>query len=311
MQVIPLAADSMGVRSMATFVETRHLRLLIDPGATLAARRFGLPPHPLEIACLRNCLERVALFAKSADTIVITKYDMEHFSPERPEWARNKRVIVKNPNLQVRPEIRTFASEFLKAVRNTASEIVFADGSSFNFGKTRLTFSESYSIDPLENTEGALPLSVEENEDAFMYSSGTKGVYPDGAAAFLSSKPSMLMYLDGPLTSQTDRTAPKTPVGPLFKRIRKIIMDSATQRVILDHHLLRDPKWRQRVEPLAQVALQKGIVLQTAAEYRGEETLDLEARRRTLYELHPQLQPQVQPPERLHPQEPEDRGQSI
>jgi predicted metallo-beta-lactamase superfamily hydrolase len=303
MQIIPLAADSMGVRSMATFVETKHLRLLIDPGAIVAERRFGLAPHPLEITCLKGCLERIALFAKSADTIVITKYDAEHFSPDRPEWARNKRLIVKNPNLHIRPAIRTFAFEFLKTVRNTASEIAFADGMSFVFGKTRLTFSESYSIDPDENAEGALPLSVEEDEDVFLYSSGTKGVYPDGAAAFLSSRPSMLMYLDGPLTHQTDRAGPKTPVGPLFKRIRKIITDSAAQRIILDHHLLRDPKWRQRVEPLAQVALQKRIVLQTAAEYRGEEIMDLEARRRTLYELHPH--------ERVHPQPREGRGQSV
>lgn len=288
---------------MATFVETRHARLLIDPGATLAERRFGLPPHPLETACLKECLDRIALFAKSADTVVITKYEMEHFCPGRPEWVRNKRLIVKNPNLQVRPEIRTFAFEFLKTVRNTVSETAFADGMSFSFGKTRLTFSESYSIEPGANSEAALPLSVEENEDVFLYSSGTKGVYPDGAAAFLSSKPSVLMYLDGPLVHQTDKAAPKFPAGPLFKRIRKIIMDSSTQRIILDHHMLRDPKWPQRAESLAQAALQKRIVLQTAAEYRGEEILDLEARRNTLYELHPQ--------ERTHPQSRGYRGQSV
>jgi predicted metallo-beta-lactamase superfamily hydrolase len=295
MQIIPLAADSMGVRSMATFVETRHVRLLIDPGATLAERRFGLPPHPLETACLKCCRERIALFVKSADAIVITRYDTEHFSPDRPEWASGKRVIIKNPNIHVRSETRTFAFEFLKTIRNTASEIAFGDGMSFRLGKTRLVFSNPFSIDPEEGVEGALPLAVEEDDDVFMYSSGTRGVYPDPAAAFLSSKPSMLMYLDGPLTHQTDRAPLKTPVGPMFRRIRKIIMDSATQRVILDHPLLRDPKWRQRAEPLAQAARQRGIVLQTAAEFRGEETLELEARRRTLYELHP---PGCNPPGR-------------
>lgn len=287
---------------MATFVETRHVRLLIDPGATLAERRFGLPPHPFETACLKKCIERIALFVKSADAIVITKYDAEHFSPGRPEWACGKRIIIKNPNLHVRPEIRTFAFEFLKTVRNTASEIAFADGMAFEFGKTRLVFSESFSIDPDGGMEGALPLAVEEDEDVFMYSSGTRGVYPDTAAAFLSAKPAVLMYLDGPLTHQTDRASPKTPVGPMFRRIRKMIMDSAPQRVILDHHLLRDPKWRQRAEPLAQAALQKGLVLQTAAEYRGEETMELEARRKTLYELHP---PGCNPPGR------EGHGQSL
>src|SRR4029453_10091458 len=44
MKVIPLAAESLGVRSMATYVEVGRTGILIDPGATLASSRFGLPP---------------------------------------------------------------------------------------------------------------------------------------------------------------------------------------------------------------------------------------------------------------------------
>src|SRR4030095_12254168 len=44
MKVIPLAAESLGVRSMATYVEVGGTGILIDPGATLAPARFGLPP---------------------------------------------------------------------------------------------------------------------------------------------------------------------------------------------------------------------------------------------------------------------------
>ena len=44
MNVVPLAADSLGVRSMATYVECGETRILIDPGAALGAARFGLPP---------------------------------------------------------------------------------------------------------------------------------------------------------------------------------------------------------------------------------------------------------------------------
>ena len=48
MRVIPLAAESLGVRSMATYVEAADLGILIDPGATLAAARWGLPPAEAE-----------------------------------------------------------------------------------------------------------------------------------------------------------------------------------------------------------------------------------------------------------------------
>ena len=48
MNIVPLAADSLGVRSMATYVECGETRLLIDPGAALGASRFGLPPAEAE-----------------------------------------------------------------------------------------------------------------------------------------------------------------------------------------------------------------------------------------------------------------------
>src|SRR2546425_12620111 len=47
-RVIPLAAESLGVRSMATYVEAGDLGILIDPRATLAPARWGLPPADAE-----------------------------------------------------------------------------------------------------------------------------------------------------------------------------------------------------------------------------------------------------------------------
>ena len=60
MRVMPLAADSLGVRSMATYVEAGALRLLIDPGATLAPRRYGLDPAPAEEEALARARLRIA-----------------------------------------------------------------------------------------------------------------------------------------------------------------------------------------------------------------------------------------------------------
>ena len=48
MRIVPLAADSLGARSMATFVETRDVSVLVDPSVRLAPVRYDLPPHPLE-----------------------------------------------------------------------------------------------------------------------------------------------------------------------------------------------------------------------------------------------------------------------
>jgi len=47
--VAPVGEESLGVRSMCLYVETRDVRILFDAGVSLAPRRFGLPPHPREL----------------------------------------------------------------------------------------------------------------------------------------------------------------------------------------------------------------------------------------------------------------------
>ena len=54
MKVLPIASDSLGVRSLATYVETRDVKILIDPSAALGPSRYGLPPHPHEISALEK-----------------------------------------------------------------------------------------------------------------------------------------------------------------------------------------------------------------------------------------------------------------
>jgi len=60
MKVVPLGAESLGVRSMATYVEVAGRGILIDPGATLAPSRFGLPPADQEWQALRRVNDRIS-----------------------------------------------------------------------------------------------------------------------------------------------------------------------------------------------------------------------------------------------------------
>ena len=47
-KITPLAADSLGARSMATLVETPDVTVLLDPSVRLGPYRYDLPPHPSE-----------------------------------------------------------------------------------------------------------------------------------------------------------------------------------------------------------------------------------------------------------------------
>ncbi len=285
MQIIPLAADSMGVRSMATFVEGRGAGILIDPGAVLAERRRGLPPHPLETDRLDKALSRISLFAKTARIIAVTRWDPEHVRFESPEWMKGKRLLVKNPNLCLSPESRTRAFAFLKTARNLCEEIVFADGTAFSAGACRIAFGDFVPAGPADPREAAIPLVVTEDDESFAFSSAAKGVYPEPTALFLASAKPSVLYLDGPDSNPAERGVRRPATSQLIRRMRRLISESGSRRILYDHHPLRDPEWRRKAEPLFQAAMEQAGVLQTAAEYRGEEILDLESRRKSLYEL--------------------------
>lgn len=285
MQIIPLAADSMGVRSMATYVECRGAGILIDPGAALAERRRGLPPHPLETDRLAKALGRVSLYVKTARIVAVTRWDPEHVRFESPEWMKGKRLLVKNPNLCLSSESRTRAFAFLKAVRNLCEEIVFADGTAFTAGACGVSFGDFVPAGPADPREASIPLVVTEGEESFAFSSAAKGVYPEQTALFLASAKPSVLYLDGPDSNPAERGVRRPATAPLIRRMRRLVSESGSRRVLYDHHPIRDPEWRRKAEPLFQAALEQAAVLQTAAEYRGEEILDLESRRKSLYDL--------------------------
>ncbi|MHA1939933.1 MAG: hypothetical protein ACW97O_17140 [Candidatus Thorarchaeota archaeon] len=71
-EVVPLAAESLGVRSFCTLVKTPDLRLVLDPSAALAMRE-RLEPHPFEYQTLIKSLDRFPLqseFARGASKTV-------------------------------------------------------------------------------------------------------------------------------------------------------------------------------------------------------------------------------------------------
>ncbi|RLG69602.1 MAG: hypothetical protein DRO07_01990, partial [Candidatus Iainarchaeum archaeon] len=74
MKILPIAFDSMGTRSMCTFVKTRDVKILIDPGVALGPSRYGLPPHPIEIKRREEHWQAIVKYAMQADVLIVTHY---------------------------------------------------------------------------------------------------------------------------------------------------------------------------------------------------------------------------------------------
>src|SRR5213083_3408088 len=74
MKITPLAADSLGARSMATLVETPDVTVLIDPSVRLAPYRYDLPPHELEEDRMRALWRGIRDASKKADILTVSHY---------------------------------------------------------------------------------------------------------------------------------------------------------------------------------------------------------------------------------------------
>ncbi|MFP3144736.1 MAG: hypothetical protein RXQ93_06960, partial [Caldisphaera sp.] len=65
--------------------------------------------------------------------------------------------------------------------------------------------------------------------------------------------------------------------------LMELIRAHAAETIVVDHHLLRDLAYRERLAPHTQAAEEEGVRLLTAAEFMGVEVNQLEARRKELW----------------------------
>jgi hypothetical protein len=136
LKVKPLAFDSFGVRSMATYVESNDLKVVIDPAAALGPRRYKLPPHPLEVERLQEAWADIKKHAAKSDILVVTHYHYDHHDPEEGEVFRNKTVYLKDPKKNINKSQQVRASYFLKKLDGLTESIVIADSKEFQHGST-------------------------------------------------------------------------------------------------------------------------------------------------------------------------------
>jgi predicted metallo-beta-lactamase superfamily hydrolase len=68
-----------------------------------------------------------------------------------------------------------------------------------------------------------------------------------------------------------------------IKNIIRVIKKTRVKRFVVDHHLLRDLKWRERMVDVRKAARKKNVKLMTCADFAGEENIMLEARRKELW----------------------------
>ena len=298
--VKPLAAESLGARSMCTYVVTPDVQILLDAGVSLCPYRFGLPPHPLEFENIENLRKSIAKVADQVEVVTISHYHFDHHTPSFEDWVVNwtekdetarqiykdKIVIMKNPLENINRSQLERARNFRKTTGKYAKMLHEADGQAFSFGDTKIRFSESVPHGFERSGLGWVVMAtIEYGDERFLFAPDVQGPMSERTLdLILKEGPEVVMvggppfYLEG---SRVDESHIRDGLDNLGRLAEKIPV------TIMEHHALRGLNWNQKIEEIKAAALRSEHKIQTAAEYLKEENNFLEVRRKKLFELYP------------------------
>jgi hypothetical protein len=295
-KVTPLAAESFGVRSMCTLVETSDIAVLFDAGISLAPYRFSLPPHPLEFQTISKLRKIIAEAAVKAQVTTISHYHFDHHTPSFEDWVvnwtedgetarqiyQNKTVLAKNPKENINASQRQRAWMFQKTGGKHAKTLKTADGKTFTYGQTSLRFSKAVAHGSEDSMLGWVIMAlVEHKEERFMFAPDIQGpMSMDTLQLILDAKPTAIM-LGGPPLYLGGFRVEMNQLEHGMKNLMSIV--ETVPLVVLEHHALRDESWKPKMKEVFQKASMAGHSILTAAEYAGRENLFLESKRKKLY----------------------------
>ena len=284
MEIIPIAYDSMGVRSMATFVKTKDLAITIDPSVSLAPSRYGLPPHKLEIERMNEKWNEIKDFVIKSDAIAITHYHYDHHNPEEVEILDGKKLLLKHPKEKINRSQLGRASYFLNKLKEINAEIDFCDGKAYEFGNTYVEFSKPVFHGANQKLGFVVEIFISEGDDSFLFSSDVEGPIHEDQTTFIIEKKPKIVFIDGPMSYMLGYRFSGDSFNKAIENIKRVL--EVAEIVVLDHHLLRDLKWREKLTELFNYAEQLEVKLQSASEFIGKPEELLEARRKELYQKY-------------------------
>jgi predicted metallo-beta-lactamase superfamily hydrolase len=273
MKVVPLAAESLGVRSMATYVEVGGTGILIDPGATLAPARFGLPPAEDEWEALRRANDRISAYATRSSFVFVSHYHEDHFRSDPATYA-GRLVLAKDPRRMIAGRQAQRAVAFWKALEG-AARVESADGVQRRESGLELRVSPPlpHGVDGTPfGSVLALTIVDPAERERFVFAGDVQGPASAVAAAYLIQQRPTLVYLSGPV-SYLEREVGRDAIERAIDQLVRIV-EATGCRVIMDHHAVRDARYAERFARLWET---RRVV--TAAAFLGLPEAPLESRR--------------------------------
>ncbi len=284
-----IAFDSFGVRSMATVIEVNGLKIFIDPGASYAPRRYGLPPHPIELETLEKLIDTICKDLQDSTHIIISHYHYDHYlrGEEYKELYRHKELFVKNPkeNINVSQRLRAYRFFEKNGVKSLA-KVNIADARTYSLDTgIKLEFSK-----PVPHGEEGTPLGyvimtlLDVDGYRVVHTSDVQGPISESTLNILINWKPHMVILGGPPTYFEGFKISNECIVRSLNNMKKLVHMRQLEVLVVDHHSLRDLNYKDKLKEVFELGSRMGKKVVTAAEYMGKEPQPLEAMRKILWE---------------------------
>jgi hypothetical protein len=279
-----LGAESLGVRGLSCMVEAAGHTIVIDPGLALGYYRYGLLPHPAQVAVGESIRRKILGALERASDVVMSHVHGDHvpLPDANPYQLPAQRVagLCRKTRFWVKGR-RGLSSHMVerRAALTHALErdLPAADGQACGV----LAFSPAVAHGEPDTHLGTVMMTrVEDHGTVFVHASDIQLLDAEAVSRILDWTPDIALvggpplYLDGFLGPRRERRA-----WGLARRLARHV-----DTLILDHHLLRS---LEGLTWLDRLSSETGHEVICAADFMGQPRCLLEARREALYEEMP------------------------
>lgn len=195
------------------------------------------------------------------------------------DYAERRVELLEKGRRWFEARVREWSSaKVIPELESSRLKVRFADGKQFRLKETTLRFTQPMFHGVEYSRVGwVIPLVVEHGGEKLLYSSDLNGPIVEDYAEWIIREDPDILVLDGPPTYMIPYTLNLINLRRAVKNICRIIQETSTRLILLDHHLLRDRLYRRRLAEAYRLAesLEKNLV--TAAELAGRKPKVLEA----------------------------------
>lgn len=267
-----VAFDSFGVKSDCFTIETKDCKICVDPGV---ARETGSFPFSREERSrLRDHYEtKIRKACSESNVVILTHYHYDHHIPD-PEMYEGKTLLIKDPENNINKSQRKRAMGLLEDLK---ADIHVADGESFEFGATKISFSKPVWHGVQDTKLGyVLMAKFQKNGESLLYTSDVDGPLLKETTDWIVNENPNILIVDGPPTYLLGFIMAYYNLARSILNLCEIIDRTNPKFILLDHHLVRDYRYPDLLYEVYRKAEKLDRKVCTAAELIGGKTKVLE-----------------------------------